>query len=145
MSNLIQTYRRLSKGWALTGSAIISGVVAAVSGIAAGIAATYTYDRADSKGDDIAVLAGGLLAVGGFAFTISFSWLQKVHHPISLRTPLLGFFAGLLLSVLTTIFLWPGYSLEHYKRFIMIDWIGILVLGLAGVALSRYLFIRGID
>jgi hypothetical protein len=102
MGRIIETYRRVPEGWAFALAAIVSWGLAAIAGIAGGVAGMYLYDRGMSKGDDLAVLTSGLLAVGTLAFVVLFTWLRKLHHAISSRTPLFAWLFCLAGTVVTT-------------------------------------------
>jgi ABC-type amino acid transport system permease subunit len=139
-------YRRVSDGWAFTLAATISSVLAAILGIAGGFAGMYLYDGGNSKGDDLAVLTVGLLAVGTFAFVVLFTWLRTLHHKISSRTPLFAWLFCLAGTLVVTVWLWPSYTdRDHYLYFIYMGWIAILVFGLVGLVVSHRSFIREPD
>ena len=108
MSRIIEMYRRVPDGWALMLAATISWVLAAIAGIAGGIAGVYLYDRGNSKGDDLAVLYIGLLAVSTFTFVVLFTWLQTLHHKISSRTPMFAWLFCLAGTLVVTVRLWPS-------------------------------------
>jgi uncharacterized membrane protein required for colicin V production len=78
----VERYRGISNRFAFVIAAVASFVLAVICGILGGVAATYLYDRANSKGDDFAVFLGGLFAVGTFVFVIGFTWLQQMHHAV---------------------------------------------------------------
>jgi hypothetical protein len=120
---------------------VASLCLATTSGIAGGVAASYFYDRANSKGDDLAVITGGLLAIGTFVFVILFTWLRTLHRKTSWRTPWFAWLFCLAGSVLITALLWPTGDLDHYMIFIRVGWIAILACGLAAVVLSRRCFV----
>ena len=88
MSRVVEAYRRMPEWLFLALATIISWFLAAVTGMAGGFAAMFLYDRGNSKGNDLAVLAGGLLAVGTFTFVLLFTWLRRLRHEITWRTPL---------------------------------------------------------
>jgi len=52
---ILAAYRRAPSGRAFVLAAVASLCLATTSGIAGGVAASYFYDRANSKGDDLAV------------------------------------------------------------------------------------------
>jgi hypothetical protein len=148
MSRIIETYRRVSEGWAFALAAIVSWGLASIAGIAGGVAGMYLYDRGMSKGDDLAVLTSGLLAVGTLAFVVLFTWLRKLHHAISSRTPLFAWLFCLAGTVVTTVLSWPDHypgDLDHYIGFILTGWIAIVLFGLLGLVLSRRLFVHEPD
>jgi hypothetical protein len=80
---ILEAYRRAPSGRAFVRAAVASLCLAMTAGIAGGVAASYLYDRANSKGDDLAVLTGGWLAIGTFVFVILFTWLRTLHHQTS--------------------------------------------------------------
>jgi len=139
---ILEAYRRAPSGRAFVLAAVVSLCLAMIAGIAGGVAASYIYDRANSKGDDLAVITGGLLAIGTFVFVIVFTWLRTLHHKASWRTPWLAWLFCLAGSVLVTAFLWPTGDLDHYMIFIRVDWLAILSFGLVAVVLSRRLLRR---
>jgi hypothetical protein len=118
-------------------AAAVSLCLAMTAAIAGGVAASYIYELANSKGDDLAVITGGLLAIGTFVFVILFPWLRTLHHKTSWRTPWLAWLVCLAGSVLITALLWPAGDLDHSMIFIRVDWIAILSFGLVAVVLSR--------
>jgi hypothetical protein len=138
MSRIIEMYRRVPDLWALVLVAVVSWALAAITGIAGGIACVYLYDRGMSKGNDLAVLISGLLAVGTFAFVLLFTWLRKLHHEVSSRTPWFAWLFCLASSLLVTFLLWPG---ESYLELVLMGWMAILIFGLVGLILSQRLFI----
>lgn len=89
-----------------------------------------------SKGDDLAVLLGGLFAVGTFIFVLVFTWLQKVRHSVSSRTSLFAFYACLVLPAIDTVLLGSNVD-HHYLPFVLCDWLAILLSGLAAVFVCR--------
>jgi hypothetical protein len=148
MTWIVETYRKMPDGWAFVLAAVAAFVLAAIAGIAAGFAGAYFYDRGNSKGDDLAVLASGLLAVGTFAFVMLFSWLRALHHKISPRTPWLVWLFCLAFDLVITLLLWPGGypgELDHYSGFILVGWGLILLLGLLALLAARRLFIHQPD
>jgi drug/metabolite transporter (DMT)-like permease len=142
MSRIVETYRRVPDGFAFFLAAVASWCLATIAGIAGGFAATYLYDHGNSKGDDIAVLASGLLAVGTFAFVVLFTGLRKLHREISSQTPLSACLFCFTGSLLITAWVWPNGDLDHYLKFILAGWLAILLFGLAGLLLSRRLFVH---
>ena len=146
MIRIIEMYRKVPGGWAFTLAATISWVLAAIAGIAGGIAGVYLYDRGNSKGDDLAVLYIGLLAVSTFTFVVLFTWLQTLHHKISSRTPMFAWLFCLAGNLVVTVRLWPSYTdRDHYLYFVYMGWIAILLFGLMGLVVSRRLFIHEPD
>jgi len=148
MFRIIETYRSVPDRWAFVLAAIPSFILAAMAGIAGGFAGMYFYDRGNSKGDDVAVLAIGLLAVGTFTFVIVFSWLRALHHKISSRTPWFTWFFCLAGDLVITALLWPGGypgELAHYMGFILAGWSAILLLGLVALLISQRLFTQEPD
>jgi hypothetical protein len=145
---IVETYRRVPDGWAFVLAAVASFLLAAIAGIAAGFAGIYLYDRGNSKGDDLAVLASGILAVGTFAFVMLFTWLRVLHHKISSRTPCRAWLFCSGFDLVITVLLWPGRypgELNHYRGFIVVGWGLILLLGLVGLLSSRRFFIHQPD
>jgi apolipoprotein N-acyltransferase len=96
-------YRRIPEALAFVLAIVISLASALVTGLLGAGAAIYLYDRANSKGDDAAVGLGGLFAIGTFMFVVVFTWLQKLHHPISSRTPSYALLACLILPAAATL------------------------------------------
>jgi len=135
-TKFVDRYRRIPNSLAFVTAAIASFVLAVVSGFLGGIAATYLYDRANSKGDDFAVGLGGLFAVGTFTFVIVFTWLQKTHHPVSSSTSLFAFYACLILPVAATVLFAEDMD-DYYLFFVLGDWLAILLLGLLSVFVCR--------
>ena len=141
MSRVIERYRRMP-GWsAFALAAIISWVLAAVTGVTGGIAGVFLYDRGNSKGNDLAIFASGVLSVGTFTFVFLFSWIRKWHYEISSRTPLFALLFCLTVSVGVTMFLSAG-NWDYYSDFIFVGWIAILFFGLLGLLLSQHFFVR---
>jgi hypothetical protein len=62
MTGIIGMYRRVPEGWAFVLTVTVSLGLAAIAGGAGAFAGVYLYDRGNSKGDDLAVFASGLLA-----------------------------------------------------------------------------------
>jgi len=98
-------------------AAAVSLCLAMTAAIAGGVAASYIYDRANSKGDDLAVITGGLLAIGTFVFVILFPWLRTLHHKTSWRTPWLAWLVCLAGSMLITALLWPAGDFGPFHDF----------------------------
>jgi len=138
---LIKTYRGVPDGWAFALAAIVSWFLAFIVGVAGAFAGVYLYDRGDSKGDDIAVFASGLLAVTTFVLVVLFPWLRRLRKEISWRTPLFAWLFCLAVSLLITVWLWPAGDLDHYLGFIVVGWMVILLFGLAGMVFSWRLFV----
>jgi hypothetical protein len=128
-------YRGLPGSVALALSFFASSLAACSAGLLAGIGAIYLYDRGESKGDDAAIGLGGFFAVGTFVFVVFFTWLQKVHHPISSTTPLYAFYASLLPAAVATLFLADAYFLG----FMIVDWLFIVCFGLLSLFVCRRL------
>ena len=140
----MEAYRRMPDWSVFALAAIISWFLAAVTGIAGGFAAMFLYDRGKSKGDDLAVLLGGLLAVGTFTYVLLFTWLRKLRHEVTWRTPLFALLFCVMGSLLITGFLAAG-NWDFYWEFILVGWIAILLFGLGSFLLSQYLFIHETD
>ena len=138
---LIKTYRGVPDGWAFALAAIVSWFLAVMAGAAGAFAGVYLYDRGDSKGDDIAVFASGLLAVSTFVLVVLFPWLRRLRKEISWQTPLFAWLFCLAVSLLITVWLWPAGDLDHYLGFIVVGWMVILLFGLAGMVFSWRLFV----
>ncbi len=130
---MIETYRRIPSAGAVVLSAIVAGILALLAAVAGAITGIYIYDRGMSKGDDLAVGMIGLFAVGTFVFVIAFAWLNKLHHNISLRTPVLTLAFCFTLVVVVTVLMWDS----HYSGFIMVGWIVILCCGLLALNVSH--------
>ncbi len=135
-SKLVERYRALPTVVTSVFAAIAAFALATISGFLGAVAATYFYDRANSKGDDLAVGFGGLFAVGTFTFVIVFTWLQKAHHLISSRTPLFAFCACLVLPVAVTVSSLSAID-DHYLPLVLGDWLAILVLGFLSLFVCR--------
>lgn len=133
-SKFVDRYRGIPSGLAFVTATAASFVVAVICGIFAAVAATYLYDRANSKGDDFAVGLGGLFAVGTFIFVVVFTWLQKAHHPVSSSTSLFALYTCLILPVVATVFLVDD---DNYLLFVLGDWLAILVLGVLALVVCR--------
>ena len=138
---LIRTYCGAPDGWAFALAAIVSWFLAVIAGVAGAFAGVYLYDRGDSKGDDIAVFASGLLAVSTFVIVVLFPWLRRLRKEISWRTPFFAWLFCLAVSLLITVWLWPAGDLDHYLGFIIVGWMVILLFGLAGTVFSWRLFV----
>ena len=132
----VDRYRRVPNSFALVASALASFILAFITGFLGGVAGMYFYDRAMSKGDDLAIGLGGLFSAGTFTFVVSFTWLQNLHHPISSRTSILAFCASIVLPVLITIASLNDLD-DHYLPLVLGDWLAILVLGLLALLVSR--------
>jgi hypothetical protein len=136
LSKLAERYRRLPRFVSSVLAAAASFTLATIGGLLGAIAAMYLYDGANSKGNDFAVGLGGLFAVGTFIFVVLFTWLQKLHHPISSRTPLFAFFACLVLPVITTLASLEDID-DYYLPFVLGDWLAILLIGLLSLFVCR--------
>jgi hypothetical protein len=128
-NKLVERYRALSSVVTSVFAAIAAFVLATIFGFLGAFAATYLFDRGYSKGDDLAVGLGGLFAVGTFTFVVAFTWLQKLHHPISSRTPLFAFYVSLLPPAAVTLASLSEID-DHYLPLVLGDWLAVLVLGL---------------
>jgi len=135
-SKFADRYRGIPSGLAFVIAAVASFGLAVIFGILGSFTGMYLYDRANSKGDDVAVGLGGLFAVGTFTFVVVFTWLQKVHHPVSSRTSLFAFYACLILPVAATVLLAEDMD-DYYLFFVLGDWLAILLLGLLSVFVCR--------
>jgi hypothetical protein len=135
-NKLVERYRALSSAVTSVFAAIAAFVLATIFGSLGAFAAMYFYDRANSKGDDLAVGFGGLFAVGTFTFVVAFTWLQKLHHPISSRTPLFAFYISLLPPAAVTLASLSEMD-DHYLPLVLGDWLAIFVLGLLSLFVCR--------
>lgn len=138
MSRIADTYRRVPGWLAFVTAAIASFVLAFVAGILGAFVATYFYDRGMSKGDDFAIGMGGLFAVGTFVFIVAITWLLKLHHRVSARTPSFAWLACLALAIVSTAGLWD----YDYSQLILAGWVLFLVCSLGGLALCRRKLLR---
>jgi hypothetical protein len=127
-------YRGISRGLALVIAGVAAFGLATICGILGGFAGMYLYDRAISKGDDGAVGLGGFFAVGTFTFAVIFTWLRKVHHPISSSTTLFALYTCLIFPVAATVFLLDD---DNYWLFVLGDWLAILVFALLSLIVCR--------
>lgn len=135
-TKLVDRYRAVSSSTASVLAAVASLGLATVCGFLGGIAAMYLYDRAASKGDDAAVGLGGLFGFGTFVFVVLFTYLQKLHHPISSRTSLFAFYACLVLPVLVTVASLSEID-DYYLNLVLGSWLVILCLGLLSLLVCR--------
>lgn len=135
-NKLVERYRAFSSGVTSVFAAVVAFILATIGGFLGAVAATYLYDRAQSKGDDLTVGLGGLFGVGAFAFVVVFTWLQKVHHPISSRTPLFAFYFCLVLPGMITIASLSEID-DHYLPLVLSAWLVILVFGLLALFICR--------
>jgi hypothetical protein len=133
---LVDRYRGISGGLAFAMATVASLALAIVCGVFGGFAGMYLYDRGMSKGDDFAVSIGGFFAVGTFIFVVVFTCLQKVHHPISSRTPLFALCACLVFPVVDTV-LSANVMDDHYLPFVVGDWLAILFSGSLSLFVCR--------
>lgn len=132
---VIDRYRAVSSVVTSVLAAIAAFVLASILGFLGAVAATYLYDRGNSRGNDLAVGLGGLFSVGTFTFVVAFTWLQKTHHSVSSRTSLFALCACLVLPALVTVV--SADEMDYYSLFILGDWLAILVLGLLSLLLCR--------
>ena len=135
LNNFVERYRSVPNAIAFVLAAVLSFMLAAAAGIFGGFTAMYLYDRGMSRGNDFAVSLGGLFSAGTFTFVVLFTWLQKVHHPVSSRTSLFAFCACLVLPVLATVT--SAGEMDYYLMFVLGDWLAILVLGLLSLLICR--------
>jgi ABC-type spermidine/putrescine transport system permease subunit II len=135
-NKLVERHRAFSSVATSVFAAVAAFVLATICGFLGAFAATYLYDRANSKGDDLTVGFGGLFAVGTFTFVVAFTWLQKLHHPISSRTPLFAFYVSLLPPVAVTLASLGDID-DHYLPLVLGDWLAIFVLGLLSFLICR--------
>ena len=141
IDRLIEAYRRLPLWLAFMLAGVNAGVLALITGFAGGIAGMYLYDRAQSKGDDFAVGLSGFYAVETFVFVVVFSWLSKLHHEISSRTPAYTLLFCLFFPAVSTLFFLADLD-SYYMGFVLAGWVVILLLGLAAMLVSRRLLVR---
>lgn len=85
------------------------------------------------RGDDFAVFLGGFYAFGTFTFVVLFTWLQKIHHPVSSRTSLFAFFSCLILPIWLTL----NVPDHNYMLFVLGDWCAILLFGFLSLFVCR--------
>lgn len=135
-ARVVERYRAYSSSVTSIFAAVVALIFATVGGFFGALAAAYLYDRANSKGDDLTVGLGGFFGVGTFTFVVVFTWLQKVHHPISPRTPLFAFYACLVLPVMITVVASSDIGRE-YLTLVLASWLVILVFGLLSLLLCR--------
>jgi hypothetical protein len=133
---LVERYRALSSVVTSVFAAIAAFVLATICGFLGAFAAMYLYDRGYSKGDDLTVGFGGLFAIGTFTLVVAFTWLQKMHHPISSRTPLFAFYASLFPPVAVTLASLSEID-DHYLPLVLVDWLAIFVLALLSFFVCR--------
>ncbi len=132
MSRLIEAYRRLPVSAALLFSAVSSGFLGLLVGIAGAISAVYVYDRGMSKGDDLAVAIAGLLAAGTFTFVTMFTWMRKLHHAITWRTPVVSLGLCLVVAASVTVLMWDS----GYSTLILLGWSAVSLSGLVAVFIA---------
>jgi hypothetical protein len=132
-NKFVDRYRGISNSSAFVLSVAVSFGLALVTGTLSGVAAMYLYDGARSKGDDFGVALGGFFAVGTFVFVVGFTLLQKMHHPVSLRTPFIALCVCLVFPGIATFFSLDVGELE----FILGDWLAIALSGLASLVVCR--------
>jgi len=135
-NKLVERYRALSSVATSVFAAIAAFALATIFGLLGAFAAMYLYDRANSKSDDVTVGLGGLFAVGAFTFVVGFTWLQKMHNPISSRTPLFAFYVSLLPPATVTLASLSEID-DHYLLLVLGDWLAIFVLGLLSFFVCR--------
>ena len=135
-SKLVERFRAITNGFAFVVAAVVSFVLAVVCGCLGAFAAMYLYDRGMSRGDDFAVLLGGFFALGTFTFVVVFTWLQKVHHLVSSRTPLFALYACLVFPALATVRSVVEID-DHYLPLVLGDWLAILFFGLLSLLVCR--------
>jgi hypothetical protein len=133
-SKFADRYRGISSGLAFVIAAVASFGLATICGILGGFAGMYLYDRATSKGDDGEVGLGGFFAVGTFTFVFIFTWLRKVHHPISSSSTLFALYTCLIFPLAATVFLVDD---GNYLLFVLGDWLAILVFAVLSFIVCR--------
>jgi hypothetical protein len=133
-SKFADRYRRIPNGWAFVIAAVASLTLAVFCGILGGLAGAILYDGGMSRGDDFAVSLGGFYSIGAFTFVVLFTWLQKIHHPVSSRTSLFAFFPCLILPIWLTLTTLPD---DHYLPFVLGDWGAILLFGFLSLFVCR--------
>jgi hypothetical protein len=129
-------YRRIPEASAFVLAIVISLASALVTGLLGAWAAIHRYDRANSKADDAAVGLGGLFAIGTFMFVVVLAWLQKLHHPISSRTPSYALLACLILPAAATLLALSEIE-GDYLLFLLVDWAVIALFSFASWMVCR--------
>jgi hypothetical protein len=129
-------YRQIPGGLAIILAFVISLAGALITALIGAWAAIYLYDRANSKGDDFAVGLGGLFAIGTFTFVVVFTWLQKLHHAISSRTPSYALLTCLIFPVAATLLSLSEID-GNYLPFMLADWVVIALFSFASWMVCR--------
>lgn len=122
----------------------VSLAIAFLVGFMGSMGGVYFYDRAMSRGNDLAVSLIGLHAIGTFVFVLVLSWLRHLHNEISWRTPAFALLFCLGVAAVTTLLSWSDLD-THYMGFMSFGWILTLLCGLAAMLLSRYIFVSRFD
>jgi hypothetical protein len=133
--------RRLSAPLAFILIALASLIVAVLAGAAAVIAAVYLYDRATSKGNDLAVSLIALHAAGTFTFVTVFTLLWSRRWNVSWWCPITAFAACLGLLAYDTVLNWRNYD-EYYSPFFWAAWLAVAASGGVALVLSRRIQLR---
>jgi hypothetical protein len=96
----------------------------------------YFYDGGNSKGDDAGLALGGFFALEIFTFVVIFTWLQKVHHPISSRAPSYAMFACLMVPAAITLGVLSEVDGDHLL-FLLARWVVTALASLVAWAVCR--------
>ena len=86
-----------------------------------------------TKSDAIAFALGSFLAIGSFVLVVVFTWLQKMHHTVSVRTPCFALLIAFASTVAATVF----FGESEYWRLIVGDWVAIIFFCLLSLAVCR--------
>jgi hypothetical protein len=130
--------KRLPSPLVLIIVALVSLLTAIVAGVAAALSGVYLYDRARSKGNDMAVALIAFHAAGTFAFVTVFTYLWSRRGRASWNATLVSFAACVGLLVFDTVLLGSAYD-EYYATFFVAAWLAVAIAGIAALALSRYI------
>jgi len=122
--------------WQVIGASL---AIAFIAGFIGSMGGVYLYDRAMSRGNDVAVSLIGIHAIGTFVFVLVLSWLRHLHNEIAWRTPAFALLFCPGVAAATTLLFWEDLD-SYYTGFISIGWTLTLLCGLAAMLLSRYLF-----
>jgi hypothetical protein len=133
--------RRLPTPFAFILVAFASLIVATLAGAVGVIAAVYLYDRASSKGNDLAVSLISFHAAGTFTFVTVFTLLCSRRGNVSWWCPITAFAVCLGLLVYDTVLNWPNYD-EYYAPFFWAAWLAVAVCGGVALVLSRRIQLR---
>jgi len=134
-------YRRIPGSLALVLAAVISLPGALTIGLLAAWTAMYFYEGGSSKGDDAGVALGGFFALGIFTFVVIFTWLQKVHHPTSSRSPSYAMFACLMVPAAITLVVLSEIDGDHLL-FLLAGWVVIALARFVAWTVCRHCYER---